>query len=67
MSSICFLHEIETLVSESSKRVLIFLYVCQGVKQVRFYSRLLDSGTAKKLEGPDPASWSMTEQKLSLG
>ena len=60
-------HEIETLVSESSKRVLIFLYVCQGVKQVRFYSRLLDSGTAKKLEGPDPASWSMTEQKLSLG
>ena len=27
----------------------------------------IESGTVKKLEGPDPASWSMIEQKLSLG
>ena len=31
--------EIETGVSESSRRVSVFLYVCQGVKQASFYSR----------------------------
>ena len=47
--------KIETGVSGSSKRVSIFLYVCQGVKQANFY---FDRETGTNHEGSGPAAWS---------